>query len=273
MSAESAKIAEPELSLAALKHFLETSPLYVKKFFSVNDPTFGDAHVREVDDHCSTCNQIRPFHSTQSAYSLSDRIIDAQRWLEFKCVSCKTDTREYLVKLTGTRTTLTVEKFGEWPRQRLKSDKVLERFFEDDLDNYRKAAACIAHSYGAGAFVYFRRIVESHVVQLLDLVQAEATATGADSDALAAIGALRKESPMSDKIEIANRALPPHLKPDGLNPLGRIYGVLSDGVHTLSDAECLAKANILANCMTFLLGELSERKRKRDDFKKSVAGL
>ncbi|WP_145979577.1 hypothetical protein [Ramlibacter tataouinensis] len=43
---------------------------------------------------------------------------------------------------------------------------------------------------------------------------------------------------MSDKIDLANKALPPHLLVNGISPLGRLYAVLSDGVHGLSDAEC-----------------------------------
>ena len=38
---------------------------------------------------------------------------------------------------------------------------------------------------------------------------------------------------MSEKIKVANTALPSHLKPDGLNPLGKLYQALSEGVHTL----------------------------------------
>eukprot|EP00456_Euglypha_rotunda_P020903 TRINITY_DN18108_c0_g1_i1.p2 TRINITY_DN18108_c0_g1~~TRINITY_DN18108_c0_g1_i1.p2 ORF type:complete len:127 (-),score=12.70 TRINITY_DN18108_c0_g1_i1:152-481(-) len=108
---------------------------------------------------------------------------------------------------------------------------------------------------------------------LLDLLAAEATATGSDSEILSAIEELRKESPMSDKIRIANAAVPPHLKPDGVNPLDRMYQVLSEGVHSLSDGECLEKAHTVEHCVRYLASELASRRRHREEFRGKVVSL
>ncbi len=78
---------------------------------------------------------------------------------------------------------------------------------------------------------------------------------------------------MSEKIRIANHALPEHLKPDGLNPLGRLYQVLSEGVHNLSDEECLDRAKATSECLAFLVSELASRKEHRTRFKRMVGDL
>ena len=78
---------------------------------------------------------------------------------------------------------------------------------------------------------------------------------------------------MSEKIRVANLALPPHLKPDGLNPLGKLYQALSEGIHSLSDTECLERAKAIGECLTFLVSELASRKEHRARFKSLVGGL
>ena len=78
---------------------------------------------------------------------------------------------------------------------------------------------------------------------------------------------------MSEKIKVANLALPSYLKPDGLNPLGRLYQVLSEGVHALPEGDCLAKAQATSECLTFLISELASRQANRARFKSMVGGL
>ena len=78
----------------------------------------------------------------------------------------------------------------------------------------------------------FRRIVENNINSLLNLLQEDAQSSGAEKTILDALGDLQRETPMSEKIKVANLALPNYLKPDGLNPLGRLYQVLSEGVHS-----------------------------------------
>ena len=78
---------------------------------------------------------------------------------------------------------------------------------------------------------------------------------------------------MSEKIRVANLALPLHLQPDGLNPLGRLYQVLSEGVHSLSDDDCLKKARATSECLAFLVSELASRKEHRARFKSMVGQL
>ncbi|NUF17355.1 hypothetical protein HUN18_17105, partial [Acinetobacter lactucae] len=156
---------------------------------------------------------------------------------------------------------LKLKKIGEYPQKELPKSRALSKFFKQDKDEYNKAVICIAHGYGVAAFAYMRRVVENNINSLLDLIS-----ESEDSDPVIkeAILELRKEAPMSEKIKLANKALPAYLKPDGLNPLGTIYKVLSEGVHSLADSECLDKANALQSCIEYLISELATHKRNRE---------
>lgn len=194
-------------------------------------------------------------------------------YFKFSCVSCQKSHREYLVEQILDEKNIRLQKYGELPRSRLVRNRTLQKFLKDDLDNYEKAVICLSHEYGVAAFAYFRRVVENNIYKLLDLVQEDAKSSGDDQATLDAIGELRKDAPMSEKIKIANLALPSYLKPDGLNPLGRLYQVLSEGVHSLSETECLEKAKATSECLTFLVSELASRQEHRNRFKSMVGKL
>lgn len=192
---------------------------------------------------------------------------------EFTCVLCRKSKHEYHVEQIVNEETIRFQKFGELPRKQLERHPVLQRFLKDDLDNYEKAIACLFLGYGVAAFAYFRRVVESNINGLLDLVQEDAQSSSADTKITAALAELRGNPPMSKKIKIANHALPAYLNPDGLNPLGRLYQVLSEGIHNLSEEECLSKARETSECLAYLVSDLASRKEHRARFKSTVGGL
>lgn len=266
-----------QLADSDLKEFLENAPLYVWREFSrpvINRESFW---IREIDAFCENCQQLRPFQDLRSRGSgtgiTAQYLKTGTSYFEFTCVSCRTSTRRYHVEQTVSEETIRFQKYGELPRKQLERNPVLQRFLKDDLDNYEKAVDCLFLGYGVAAFAYFRRVVENNINGLLDLVQEDAKSSGADTQITAALAELRKDSPMSKKIELANRALPVHLNPDGLNPLRRLYQVLSEGVHNLSEEECLSKARETSKCLAYLVSELASRKKNRTRFKSTVGGL
>lgn len=260
-----------------IKEFLENAPLYAWSEFKKPAVNRGSLWIKEIDAFCETCDQLRPFQDLRSRGGGSGMQIEALKtgtsYFEFTCVSCRKTSREYLVEQIVGDETIQIQKYGERPRKPLTRDRVLQRFLKDDLDNYEKAVVCLSHEYGVAAFAYFRRVIENNINRLLDLVQEEAQSSTTSADIITALAELRKESPMSEKIKIANLALPEHLKPDGLNPLGRLYQVLSEGVHNLSDAECLVRAKVTSECLAFLVSELASSKEHRSRFKSMVGEL
>ena len=264
-----------ELTDADIKLFLETAPLYSWREFKRPQINRSSLWIKEIDAYCEICEQLRPFQDPKlrgSSFSPS-ALKSGTSYFEFCCVSCGKSRREYLVEQVIDDQNIRLQKYGELPRSRLGRNRVLQKFLKDDLDNYEKAVVCLSHEYGVAAFAYFRRIVENNINRLLDFVHEDAQSSGSDKPTIDAIAELRKEAPMSEKIKVANLALPNHLKPDGLNPLGRLYQTLSEGVHGLSEEECLAKAKATSECLTYLVSELAYRKKHRARFKGIVGGL
>ena len=266
-----------QLSDSDIKEFLENAPLYVWKEFRKPKINRVSLWINEIDAFCENCKQLRPFQDLRSRGGgvgmATQYLKTGASYFEFTCVSCRKSKREYHVEQIVNEETIRLQKYGERPRKSLARDPVLQRFLKDDLDNYEKAVVCLSNGYGVAAFAYFRRVVENNINGLLDLIQEDAKSSGVDTQVTAALAELRGNPPMNKKIEIANHALPKHLNPDGLNPLQRLYQVLSEGVHNFSEEKCLSKARETSKCLAYLVSELASRKEHRTSFKSTVGRL
>ncbi len=200
-------------------------------------------------------------------------ISSGSRSYKFDCVSCRKSTINIDVHFRLENDYVELQKHGQWPKLKVKRDEQLEKFFEADADSFEKATMCIANGYGIAAFAYMRRIVESNIHLLLEDISAEVKATEESEEIQASLNSLKNNSPMSQKIVIANKALPVYLKSNGLNPLGTLYKVLSEGVHSLPDEECLARAKDVNSCIKYLVSELGTRKRNRESFPSMIGSI
>jgi len=257
-----------------IKEFLENAPLYSWVEFTKPMLNRRSLWIEEIDAYCTICKQMRPFQDFRPRGGGSGSTIKAiatgTSYLSFSCVSCRKESHEYLIEQIVSESTIKLQKYGELPRKNLERDPLLQKFFSHDSENYEKAIVCLAHGYGIAAFAYLRRIVERNIGKLLDMIQEDSSEF---DEVLEALSNLRIESPMSQKIKIANNALPEHLKPDGLNPLGKLYQILSEGIHSLDDKECLERANAIKECLKYLISELASRKNNQSRFKNLVGSI
>jgi len=261
-----------------IKIFLETAPIYTWKEYKKPAVNRGSLWINAIDAFCEKCGHVRPFHDMRSrgggaGMPAAKALSTGTSYLEFTCVTCRKERHKFLVEQILDEKTIKLQKYGELPRKALERDRVLQKFFSDDSEYYEKAIVCLSHGYGIAAFAYFRRIVENNILKLLDLISEEAENATNKEEIKSALAELQKESPMSEKIKVANKALPEYLKPSGLNPLGRLYQVLSEGVHSLNDQECLDKTSEIQECLKYLISELSDRKKNQSRFKSMVGSL
>jgi hypothetical protein len=266
----------PVITDRAIRAFLETYPLYEWATYSRPAINRGPLLIQEIEADCSVCGKTKPFHDvryrTTGPHSLKG-VENGSTCYEFTCVTCRKTQVIILIQQTIDDQYIRMQKYGELPRKKLPRDKKLQMFFTKDLDCFEKAVACEANAYGIGAFSYLRRIVEINIQGLLAQIEEEVNAVDADSGVLSALTELKDSSPMSAKIKVANNALPNYLRPQGLNPLGTLYKVLSEGVHSLSDEECLRRAITVRESLAFLVAELSARKATRTRFKQGIERL
>lgn len=148
----------------------------------------------------------------------------------------------------------TLTKIGQFPSRADITQPELDRFSKvlkkDVLADLKRGVGLAAHDVGIGAFVYLRRVFE-HIVEV---ARAESAATLPSWDE----GEFQAAR-MSEKIKLVASRLPSLLA-----ETPNLYGVLSKGVHELSEQECLNYFEpVLAVIEVALEDRLSEFVRKQ----------
>lgn len=135
-------------------------------------------------------------------------------------------------------------KVGQFPSmadlQKPETEKYLKVLGKERLAELNRAIGLAAHGVGVGSYVYLRRIFESLVEEAH--VQA---AKGAAWDE-----ALYQQARMSEKIALLKGELPSFLVE---NP--KLYGILSKGIHDLTESDCLANFEALKLAIMVILDE------------------
>lgn len=237
--------------------FFET-PLYEfieRKSFGVKEMLSGD-----VDAY----NSSSGFETT---YTITARQIDEFVFENFYKVSltCKRNGKDvirFIVFYNGK----ILGKIGQWPSladiQFAEIGKKYDNFMSrSDLQEFKKAIGLAAHGVGAGSFVYLRRIFENLIREAFETNKASLSITETDF----------QKKRMSEKVELLNTFLPSQLV-----DMKDIYSVLSNGVHELSEEECLAFFPAMKLSIELILEQKIEMeiKAKRDDaVRKQIASI
>jgi hypothetical protein len=153
-------------------------------------------------------------------------------------------------------------KVGQFPSIADLSVSELRPYFKilgkEQYQELTRAVGLVAHGVGIGAFVYLRRIFE----RLIEQARKEASESGRWSDA----GFERKR--MVEKIESLKEFVPPFLVENK-----NLYGILSKGLHDLSEQECLEYFEPVKTSIILVLDQklaAQERGRKEAEAKKNI---
>jgi hypothetical protein len=112
-----------------------------------------------------------------------------------------------------------------------------------NASEFKRAVGLSAHGVGIGAFVYLRRIFET----LIDEVYAAATSAGeVDRDTY-------ERSRMDEKITLLKGRLPAFLVENK-----QWYGIVSKGIHELSETECLEYFDVVKSGIEIIVEQKAE---------------
>ncbi len=226
---------------------------------------------------------VKYFHGTMDAYcpscgthSIFERIpqsrpTDTEAWVKdhmfdivFTCTRDRRNEDHQLYFLFRVKDR-SIEKIGQYPSLAelslydvRKYSKALDKPYFKELT---RAIGLAAHGIGVGSFVYLRRIFES----LIEAAHKEALAAPAwkEPDYL--------KARMSEKIELLKDSLPPFLVENRA-----MYGILSKGVHELTEDECLNAFPIIKLGIEIILDarlRQIEEQRKIEDARKAIQKL
>lgn len=178
------------------------------------------------------------------------QIEDVSRVLVFQFI-CSMNEKHHLDYIVLTTDNLMI-KIGQYPSVADMTFPELDAYRHVISDEDRKelgtAIGLFASGVGAGAYVYLRRILERLVYQAK-----EAAADAIDNE-------MFEQARVTEKIKMLEGYLP-----DILVENTTIYGILSKGIHELSEEECRKYFPVVKECIYQILGMWESERRMQAD--------
>lgn len=238
------------------QEFIFDVPLYTKIDIS------NDSQV--LRDLCSFELRIdgyNPYRGVDSTFLLTSGLNpeflyeEDVRALHFECLRYKDDLMVYIHYDTNKGY---IEKVGQYPSvadiaiaQIKQYSKVLGKQY---LRDFTKAIGLAANGVGTGSYVYLRRIFE----HLVDEISKSAIENGKiDANVF-------NSCKMDKKLKMLEKHLPDVMKDN--KPL---YGVLSKGIHELSEEDCLKYFSVVRQIIELILDEMEYARLKAEKKKQA----
>lgn len=253
------------------KEFFESYPLYVK--CTVELPKFLKAFdFQGLNLYCKKCKSTQTFGFFSFSSDMGDEspINGAIIELAYSCAGCDNSWQFYWVKIGDNLDY--IMKIGQFPPLDISVDKNFKKILGKHEGTYKKGLICESQGYGIAAYVYYRRIVETIINELLEGIM-DLVSDENKEEYKEALEQVQKSHSAQDKIDIVKDLLPPVLMPEGNNPLKLLYSQLSSGIHSLSDEECLKRASNIRNILIFLVKETINHQNSSKDFTESIKNL
>jgi hypothetical protein len=267
---------------AEIAEFLLATPLYTESELSegqletiqlIRDNQF------QFDAHCVFCGKEATFRprtplGSSAARNALSAAMNPNRSLPFESshltdnqfsvsVYCHRKSHKYTIHYYLDENRLI--KIGQYPSMEDVVGHELERFRQllskEDFASMKRASGLASHGIGIGSFVYLRRIFENLISKTHDLL--DTPVAGFDTKR------------MDEKIGALKRHLPPALVRHK-----KTYGILSKGIHELSEEECLEFYPVLRAATLAILEsdflkkeKVEAEKRLEDELSKISATL
>ena len=158
-----------------------------------------------------------------------------------------------------TKTVVTkIQKICQYPPQSIDVPKGLQKNLGPEaISLYKKGLVNRNEGYGLGAVTYIRRVVEDKTNELIEVAAQLAESHNVDAAIVKKIREAATERTTYDqKLKIAATVLPDALLVEGVNPLAELYNLVSEGVHALSEEECIAVADETTSVFEFIFTNL-----------------
>lgn len=273
-----------------IKNFLEEYPLYRKyetdwEFDQNYQNTFikwEDVPKPSIHMFCAICDSDQTFNMEgqyyNSTFQQSQPIHGQVKEVRYICSGCTQGLRIFLVSFLYTspdgsgNSKVLLEKVGQIPSWSTAMDPELENILGDHSILYKKGLINESQGYGIGAHAYFRRIVEHVIDELLNSIY-ELVAAEEKEEYKEALDKTKETRVTQEKIDLVKDLLPSSLKPDNINPLSVIHSALSQGLHDLSDEECMEQAELIRNSLVFLINQIIRTRSSAQIFTDSMRKL
>ena len=191
-----------------------------------------------------------------------ERPKDYTRVMVFKYV-CELNSRHSLDFVVCTNDEM-FKKIGQYPSVADLEFPELNQYrkvlCKEDLSDMKRAIGLHAQGIGAGSYVYLRRILE-HLIDNAKNKAVEDISSQFDID-------IYNKSKVQERIKMLKMYLP-----DTLTNNTQIYGIVSKGIHELSEEECIQYFPVLKSCIFMILEKWEEARKKAKNEKELTKAL
>lgn len=158
-----------------------------------------------------------------------------------------------------------LSKVGVLPEQKVIIDKSVQKYFDRETNNwYYKGVQLYKKNFGIGSFAYFRRIIEK---ELMNILLDVSTLNSSDPRIKKLIDDYDKNSKISTLYENSFSLLPKSLQTLGSNPFEILYRLTSQGLHNITEQDCLDKADKVHRLLDYVIKKINEEKSELHDMR------
>lgn len=169
-------------------------------------------------------------------------------------------------------TDIYIQKVGAFPEIKIIPDKIITKYFNRDTNIfYYKGLNALNQNFGIGAFAYFRRIIEKELINIITDIKSLPDSHSSEIEKLLV---KHNENPKISTIyDNVFEHLPNSLKVLGDNPIKLLYNQTSEGLHSLTEEECLEKANRILQLINFVIKKINEERSEIKSLRETIKGL
>ncbi|NOZ45584.1 MAG: hypothetical protein GXO79_02260 [Chlorobi bacterium] len=215
------------------------------------------------------CKSCKNYHVDFLLHIWSDNPIPKDELNTFR----QDDKGEYkpVDELNLNRANIYIEKVGVKPEPQITIDKNIQKYFDRETGNwYYKGIRCLSENFGIGSFAYFRRIIEKELIEILKEIS---ELNSSDDKIKKLISEYSATTQIYSIYENIFPLLPKSLQALGDNPFKILYKQTSEGLHSLSEKECLERAENINLILKFVVKTLYEEKSEIQKIRKAIKKL
>lgn len=222
------------------------------------------------DDLCNTVQVWQAVTAIQTGNGYAQ--VNTLTSTSFLCRNCKRSHVAYFLSIEADQRGGKIIKVGQWPPLSREPDPVVSAGWSPhDKQLYRDAMTFRNSNKGIGALPYIRRIIETHVIDILTLISDAHKRQPIPGFDEAVFEKVRLSHRFTDKLDFARDYLPVGLVPAGSpNPIGTLYDLISDGLHERTEDECVDIFDRCKVAFEFVVRKLTEAKRDDEAYIESV---
>lgn len=267
MPEQASDTVKEEIEYLTISDFLESTP--PNQLIHISDlckPTrnqfglYGEMRTPEIQLHCDNdqCNGTRFFRCISGAGAHIKDDNYKFFYVTYRCSNCQKTEKTFSLAALMENTSKpqgNCYKYGELTTYGPPTPSRLIKLIGPDRKEFLKGRRCENQGLGVGAFIYYRRVVENQKGRIFKEIIKVSEKLGAEEEKINTLKAAQVETQFSKALNMAKNAMPESLLINGHSPLLLLHSALSEGVHALSDEQCLETAG----SVRIVLGELSER--------------